>query len=56
MKVSVREISPCAIRMQPYLKEWFKNYAKENDRSVNYVLNQALEFFKQQNEHAKSKQ
>ncbi|WP_392562483.1 hypothetical protein RHO12_03100 [Orbus sturtevantii] len=53
MRVNIREIAPCAVRMQPYLKRWFQEYAKENDRSVNYVLNEALEFFKQHKEEEK---
>lgn len=50
MKINVREIAPCSVRMQPSLKSWFQKYAKENSRSVNYALNEALEFFKQAKE------
>lgn len=45
--MKIRDIAPFGLRMKPELKEWYKNFSKENNRSMNYSIIEALEFFKQ---------
>ena len=38
------------LRLDPALHAWLKEQAQQHDRSMNYLINQAVKAFKQQRE------
>lgn len=42
------------LRMEHELHEWLKKTAEENERPINYVINQAIKNMKKQSEGAKA--